>query len=85
MRLGFAVIHTRGFSRSASVRRAAEEAFPVMGASMVLFALAALIEGFLSPADIPYWIKAATAIVSTLLLLFYVLVLGYPRRARRAV
>ena len=31
---------------------------PLMGAAMILFFLAALIEGFLSPSSAPYWIKA---------------------------
>ena len=42
-----------------------------------MFLLAAAIEGFLSPSSAPYWVKAAVAIVSTIMMLFYLLVLGY--------
>lgn len=81
LRLGLAWIFTGGLTRGDSLRRTAKEAMPVMGCSMVLFFLAALIEGFLSPSELPYWIKATTAVVSSALLMFYFLMLGMPRRA----
>ena len=46
-------------------------------AATVLFLLAATIEAFLSPSAAPYWVKAAVAVASTLMLLFYVIGLGY--------
>lgn len=78
MRLGFAIVDTKGLTRAASVRRAAHEALPVMWLAIILFFLAALIEGFLSPSAAPYWIKAVVAGVSSGLLLFYFAVLGRP-------
>jgi len=81
MRLGFSLVQTGGLTRSASLRRAAQESMPTMGAAMILFALAALIEAFLSPSAAPYEIKAAVAGVSAVLLAFYVLVLGRAWRA----
>ena len=39
----------------------------------------ALIEGFLSPSTAPYPVKAAVAALSTGMLLFYFVVLGYPQ------
>jgi uncharacterized membrane protein SpoIIM required for sporulation len=79
MRLGFALVDTRGLTRTAALRRAAAQAMPVMGAAMALFFLAALIEGFLSPSIAPYWVKAAVAIVSAVLLVAYYLILGTAR------
>ena len=35
------------------------------------------IEAFLSPSEAPYQVKAAVAITSTIMLFFYVVVLGY--------
>jgi hypothetical protein len=49
-------------------------------AALVLFVLAAGIEGFLSPSSAPYAIKAAVAILSCVLLLFYFVVLGLRNR-----
>lgn len=80
MRLGFSLIDTRGLTRLASLRRAAREAMPAVGASMIMFFLAAMIEGFLSPSPAPYWIKALVAVVSVGTLMFYFVILGYPRR-----
>lgn len=79
MRLGFALVDTHGLTRMDSLRRSATEAMPIMGAAMVMFALAAMIEGFLSPSPLPYWLKASTAVASTAMLLFYFVALGYPR------
>jgi uncharacterized membrane protein SpoIIM required for sporulation len=68
-------------TRGSSLVRAGAQAMPIMGASIILFFLAALVEGFLSPSMLPYWTKATVAILSTLLMLFYFVVLGFPRRA----
>jgi uncharacterized membrane protein SpoIIM required for sporulation len=80
LRLGLSWIRTMGLRRSASLRTTARETMPVMGAAMILFFLAALIEGFLSPSSAPYWIKAAVAVLSSGLLMAYFVVLGFPRR-----
>jgi uncharacterized membrane protein SpoIIM required for sporulation len=80
MRLGFSMVNTRGRTRLASLRESGRQAMPVMGVGMALFAMAGLIEAFLSPSAAPYSIKAAVAVVSTGLLLFYVLGLGLTQR-----
>ena len=77
MRLGFALVNTHGLGRIESLRRAGEDCLPIACAAVVMFLLAAAIEGFLSPSAAPYWVKAAVAIVSTIMILFYLLVLGY--------
>jgi uncharacterized membrane protein SpoIIM required for sporulation len=79
MRLGFALVDTRGLARTESLRRAAQEAVPIMGAAVILFCLAAGLEAFLSPSAAPYWVKAAAAIGSSGMLMFYFIMLGYPR------
>lgn len=76
MRLGFSQIDTGGLGRLASLRRAGKRTMPTMIVAIVLFALAGLIEGFLSPSAAPYWVKAAVAIASALLLVFYLFGLG---------
>src|SRR5205085_1596178 len=76
MRLGFALVSTGGLRRTESLRLAARQAMPTMGAAMVMFSLAAMIEGFISPSGLPYLVKAGVAIVSTILILAYVVGLG---------
>jgi uncharacterized membrane protein SpoIIM required for sporulation len=70
------------FSRSHSLRKAVEYAMPIMGSAMVMFFLAAMIEGFLSPSALPYALKATVAVLSSGMLMFYCVVLGFPRRSR---
>jgi isoprenylcysteine carboxyl methyltransferase (ICMT) family protein YpbQ len=55
-----------------------KEAVPVMAVSAVLFFLAALTEGLISPTNLPYLFKACWAMFSSVLLMFYFVVLGYP-------
>jgi hypothetical protein len=80
LRIGISWLATGGFTRESSLRKTAEEAMPIMGAAIGLFFLAALIEGFLSPSSAPYWVKAIVAMLSSGLLMFYFVVLGFPRR-----
>lgn len=74
MRINFARL-----TRGAALKEAARKALPMMGAAVVLFFLAALTEGFLSPSLAPYVVKAAFAIVSSGLIMFYFVILGFPR------
>ena len=48
-----------------------------MGASGVLFVLAALTEGLISPSNLPYLFKAMFGMFSSTLLMIYFVVLGY--------
>ena len=76
LRLGFSLVSTGGLSRIDSITLAAKQSLPIMLVSVVLFALAAVIEGFLSPSALPYEVKAFVAMISTLLMLVYLVVLG---------
>jgi uncharacterized membrane protein SpoIIM required for sporulation len=85
MRLGFSLIDTKGMSRLAALRQAGREAMPTMGAAMAMFALAGLIEAFVSPSPAPFAVKVVVALVSAGLILFYVVILGrQPLRATEA-
>ena len=63
LRLGWGLVDTQGQSRLASLRREAINSLPAVGAAVVLFVLAALVEGYISASPLPYWSKAAVAIV----------------------
>lgn len=78
LRIGTGWLFTRGLSRIASLQVRAREAVPVMAVSGVLFFLAAMTEGLLSPSAVPYLFKALWAIFSSGLMMFYFVVLGYP-------
>jgi len=84
LRLGVSLLITHGFTRVDSLRKTANEAMPIMAAAMILFFLAAFTEAFISPSSLPYVIKAIWAIASSTGLMFYFVVLGFPRRRVRA-
>jgi len=79
LRIGVGLFSTGGLSRVDSLFRGARQAVPIMVASAMLFFLAALTEGFLSPSPLPYLVKASWAILSSGLISFYFVVLGFPR------
>lgn len=85
LRLGVSFVATRGWNRADSLRITARDAMPIMGASMVLFFLAALTEAFISPSALPYFVKAMIAVFDSALLLVYFVVLGYPRGKKHAL
>ena len=64
LRLGYGLIDTQGQTRLASLRREARSALPTVGASVVLFSLAAFVEGFISASPLPYSAKAGIALRS---------------------
>jgi uncharacterized membrane protein SpoIIM required for sporulation len=80
LRLGLAWIMPGDYSRYANLRKTGKEMMPVIMAAVSMFVIAAFIEGFLSPSAAPYAVKAGVAILSTFLLAFYFIVLGFPRR-----
>lgn len=84
LRLGMAWIMPGQLSRTASLQKNGAEMMPVMCAAMLLFFFAAIIEGFLSPSAAPLWIKSAVCLLSSALLAFYFVVLGFPRRLLNA-
>jgi uncharacterized membrane protein SpoIIM required for sporulation len=84
LRLGISWIDARGLSRADSLRKAAYDVMPLMGAALAMFFFAAIIEAFLSPSSAPYSVKALVALASSGLLTAYFVLLGYPREPRNA-
>jgi uncharacterized membrane protein SpoIIM required for sporulation len=71
LRLGWGLIDTQGQSRISSLRREAVNSLPAVGAAVVLFVLAALVEGYVSASPLPYWAKASIALLSAAAILLY--------------
>ncbi len=83
LRIGVGFLITHGWTRMASVRRAGRESVPMIAAAVLLFVLAALVEAFISPSELPYSVKAFVAILSSGMLMFYFVFLGFPRTMAR--
>ncbi|MCC6509230.1 MAG: stage II sporulation protein M [Pirellulaceae bacterium] len=71
-------LFTGGLTRTASLQLEGRRSIPIISVAAVLFFLAALTEGFISPSTLPYGFKALWLILSSSLLMFYFVVLGYP-------
>jgi len=71
LRLGWGLVDTQGQSRISSLRREAANALPAVGAAVVLFVLAALVEGYVSASSLPYSVKAAVAVFSAAAIVAY--------------
>ena len=71
LRLGWGLVDTQGQSRISSLRREAANSLPAVGAAVVLFVLAALVEGYVSASSLPYSVKAAVAILSAAVIIAY--------------
>jgi uncharacterized membrane protein SpoIIM required for sporulation len=79
LRLGWGLIDTQGQSRLASLRREAINSLPALGTSVVLFVLAAFIEGYVSASSLPYPYKAAVALLSAAAIAAYLALGGRTR------
>ena len=82
LKIGLSWLMTRGLSRRDSLVKTAREALPIAMCAVVLFCLAAMIEGFISPTPenyMPWWVKGLVAVASSWMLMVYFVVLGYPR------
>lgn len=78
LRLGIGWLITDGMTRRDSFLQSGQRAMPIILVAVVLFVLAAFIEGFISPSGLPYALKVAVAIASAGALMFYFCILGYP-------
>jgi uncharacterized membrane protein SpoIIM required for sporulation len=82
LKIGLSWLITNGLSRRDSLIKTARETLPIAMCAVVLFCLAAMIEGFVSPTSddvLPWWIKGGVAVTSSCMLMIYFVVLGYPR------
>ena len=86
LKIGLSWLVTNGLSRADSLVKTARQALPIVMCAVVLFCMAALIEGFISPTpekNMPWWVKGSVSAFTTLMLMFYFVILGYPREGNR--
>lgn len=84
LRLGVGIIYTLGLRRIDSFRLQATRALPVVMVAVILFVLAAFTEGCISPTNLPYLFKLTWAIMSSLLMTYYFVILGSARKVSNA-
>jgi uncharacterized membrane protein SpoIIM required for sporulation len=75
--LGYRFFVTNGLSRTASIRKAAQDALPIITGSALMLVIAAAIEAFWSSKHLlPYWLRMGTGISLWIFLLLYFLFAG---------
>ncbi|MEQ1904070.1 MAG: stage II sporulation protein M [Pirellulaceae bacterium] len=85
LRIGISWLATNNLRRLDSLQVNAKKSMPIALCAVAFFFIAAFIEGFISPAPetmIPWFVKAAIAVLSSGLMMFYFVILGYPWRRR---
>ena len=85
LRIGFAIISTKGYDRFDSMKRAAKYSFPIIMFSVFLFCCAACIEAFISPSPLepvqalginPVDFKRGICVLTATMLFSYIVILG---------
>jgi uncharacterized membrane protein SpoIIM required for sporulation len=82
LKIGLSWLVARGVNRLDALIQNAREALPIAMCAVALFCMAAVIEGFVSPHPekfVPWWAKGLVSTLSSIMLMFYLIVLGYPR------
>jgi len=75
--LGYSFFITKGLSRTASIKKAGQDAFPIIAGSALMLVLAAVIEAFWSSKhNLPIQLRIGTGIGCWVMVLFYFLFAG---------
>ena len=82
LRLGWSLVATQGLTRLHSLQRAGRESVPIIITAGLLITLAAFIEGFISPSPLAIEIKTATMIMTSGMLIAYIIGLGMWQQQR---
>jgi len=83
LQLAWAIVHPGLLSRGAALRVAAERAVVIMLGCIPLLLIAGTIEAFVSPSDLPVWVKAAVSIGTGVALYSYLLGAGRDTTVRQ--
>lgn len=75
MRLGYALISPTVLTRKRTLINAAKTAIQMLGGCVILLVLAGIIEGFISPSNLPNGFKIAFGAITGVLLFIYLFVL----------
>lgn len=83
MQLGWSIVRPGLLTRRAALLLAARRAALLLLGCVPILAIAGTIEGFISPSDLPLWLKLTVSLVSGLLLYSYLLLAGRARKPAR--
>ncbi len=84
LQLAWAVLHPGLSTRGAALRVAARRAIVILLGCIPLLIIAGLIEAFISPSDLPIWVKLTVSIGTGIALYSYLLGVGHTARAKHS-
>jgi uncharacterized membrane protein SpoIIM required for sporulation len=73
LQMGYAIVHPGLLTRAAALREAADRAVVIMIGCIPLLAIAGTIEAFISPSDLPLWVKLLVSAATGVALYGYLL------------
>lgn len=76
LQMGYAIVHPGLLTRGAALRVAAERAIVIMIGCVPLLMIAGLIEGFISPSNLPLWVKLFVSLGSGIAMYTYLFGVG---------
>lgn len=76
MMIGYAVINPGDLSRSAALKKKGLEATRLVIGCAFILVIAGIIEGFLSPSNLPVWVKFGTGILTGIAMFSYLFLAG---------
>ena len=83
LQMGFAILHPGLLTRGAALRVAAERAVTIMIGCVPLLVIAGLIEGFISPSNLPLWVKLFVSFGSGIAMYTYLFGVGRQPRPQK--
>jgi uncharacterized membrane protein SpoIIM required for sporulation len=78
MMIGYSIIDPGDLTRAQALKKKGVEAAKIVIGCAFFLVIAGLIEGFLSPANLPAWVKVATGVGTGLAMYSYLLFAGMP-------
>lgn len=79
MLLGYSLINPKDLSRTAALKKNGIEATKIVIGCAFLLVIAGTIEGFISPSDLPVWVKIATGVFTGIAMYSYLLLVGHEK------
>jgi len=76
LQMGYALVRPGLLTRAAALREAAQRAVVIMLGCVPLLAIAGTIEAFISPSDLPLWVKLAVSFATGIALYAYLIGVG---------
>lgn len=79
MLLGYSLINPKDLTRTAALKKNGIEATKIVIGCAFLLVIAGTIEGFISPSDLPVWVKVSTGVFTGIAMYSYLLLAGHEK------